>query len=459
MRELKAGLGLVFGNLTGWLYFLLILAAWIPLMILASHKNVRAIIADNHVWWFLLFYSFPVWIGMSQLGKAYMSVLDCGGLFCVPRLTKSMKLFAIISGFTLVLMCALPLFLAEWPQHWQKYVAVAIWFTLLSSTFLGFIPGPTISKKPVPLMILILWLAIVLRLMFTPYLGIHPLNGWPAILTAGIFLCVILCGPYTDKRFKSAQRELAGSITDVNERPKQTKSLIAPAVEKFFVNRLTQCSLKHKYLWGTIYLYLGDELSNWRHAWLIVPIFSALVCFIYVSAPLIIGMIVFFIFLPVLNSNQKLTLPVHSQMLVAGGRRERYYGTIAVVIGLSINSGLMLALIAGLSQLIALFIPTLLFRGHTVTLTPMTLYPAYIMAGIIPAYFSLVLCYEIAPFLTGSVVILLAILSIGLMRIIIPAAFSLVPITLFVISCWVFLILTAWIICYKKDLILQTDKI
>jgi hypothetical protein len=36
---------------------------------------------------------------------------------------------------------------------------------------------------------------------------------------------------------------------------------------------------------------------------------------------------------------------------------------------------------------------------------------------------------------------------------------GLVPITLFVISCWAFLILVSWLICYKKDLILQTDKI
>ncbi len=457
MREIKAGFNLVFGTLIGWLYFFLILGIWLLLMIGASSGNVREILGTSDVWWLLLCYFFPVWIGMSQLGAGYRSVLSCGGLFCVPRLTKSMKRFAIISGFTLAFMCALPLLLAKWPQEWERYVAAVIWFTLLAAAYLGWsIPWPAGRKNATSFMIWILWLVIFIRLVFASYLSIQPFDGWLAMLAAGIFLCVIYCGPYKDKQIKSAHRQLAASTTDINEDIKQAKLRITSVVERFFIGRLTQCSQKHKYLWGAIYPCLGILLSCGRQTLLIALALAIMWGFLPTSSLFII---VFIMIMVISGVGLYIKLPVHSQMLTAGGRRERFYGTIATAIGFSLVTGLMFALIAIVSQLIAPIIPPFVYRGETIIFTPLTLYPAFIVMGLIPMIFGLSLCFERAPLLTGFLLFIPVSIVIFSVCDVTSVGHSLVSITLLVTSCWVFLIFVSWLICYKKDLILQTDKI
>jgi hypothetical protein len=160
----------------------------------------------------------------------------------------------------------------------------------------------------------------------------------------------------------------------------------------------------------------------------------------------------------ILGWGQILRLPVHSQMLVQGGRSQRIYGTIAAAIGFSLAIGLMFVVIAGVSQLTALIIPNFVFRGQQLTFSPLSMYSAYIVIGIIPVFFGIALYFERAPLLTTFVVILISIPAIAFLPGIISAGLGWLLISLIVISCWAFLIFVSRSICREKDLILQTDK-
>ena len=459
MRELKAGLGLVFGTLWGRLDFILILLVWSFAMIASPTFPLSDFKGSAGGFWILYMMLWPVPLGATQLANGYKNVLSCGGLYCIPRLTKGMKQFSIIAGFVLAFMYTLPWLLIKGMTLHETYISIAISFTLLSTYFISnstFMPAT--SKNTLSWLIWLLWMVIFIRLLLALHAGISFLEGWPITLAAGILLCVIYCGHYKDKQIQSAHRQLASSTTDVNERPQQAKLRITPTVERFFIGRLNRCSKKAKYLWGAIYPCLGTLLSRVRQTLLIVLALAIMCGFLPTSSP----MIIMFIMIMVISGiGLYIKLPVHSQMLVAGGRRERFYGTIATAIGFSVVIGLIFALIAGISQLIAPIIPPFAVRGQPIVFTPLSLYPAFITMGIIPAIFGLSLCFERAPLLTGFMTIVISISAIFIIfsTEIISLMVKPVPITLIGISCWAFLTLVARSICYEKDLILQTDKI
>lgn len=301
----------------------------------------------------------------------------------------------------------------------------------------------------------VLWVVIFVRLVFGGEAGIKPLEGWPWLLAAGIFLCVIHSQPYRDKQIKIAHRQLAGSSTDINEQPQLAKLRIASAVEQFFIVRLSRCSKNQKHLWGAIYLCLGIHLSRWKQIFSLALVLMFFFGFMPEEST---GLIVLFVMMSILGWGQTFRLPVHSQMLVQGGRSQRICGTIAAAIGFSLAVGLVFVVITGVSQLTALIIPNFVFRGQQLTFSPLSMYSAYIVIGIVPVFFGIALYFERAPLLTAFVVILISIPAIVFLPGIISAVFGWLSITLIVISCWAFLIFVSRSICREKDLILQTDK-
>jgi hypothetical protein len=460
MRELKAGLGLVFGTFAGKLYLVLILLAWIFVMFLWSMVGLRDLQKSGLSFWFFYMSFWPLSVGASQLAAGYKSVLSCGGLYCVPRLTRGMKRFSIISGFVLSLMFTLPWFLVKNMTLQDTCICMAISFTLLAAYFTGVsIPWPAKSKSVVSLLTSALWAAIFIRIILTLFYDAKFLDNWPITLAAGIFLCVIYCGPYKDKQIQNAHIQLAASTIDINEKSKLAKMRITSAVERFFIGRLNRCSQKIKYLWGAIYLCIATALSSWRQILLITLGIIVGSGFLYHKTSIVI--ILFITLLVILSVCQNMKLPVHSQMLVAGGRRERFYGTLAAAISSSIVIGLLIILIAVISPLISLIIAMCV----SVSFIPITMHSAYmsvyIAIGIVPLFFGLTICFERAPLLTSCVIIVISMPAIILTFLLVlrNAIGGLLPITLIVISCWVFLIFVLRSICYGKDLILQTDKI
>jgi hypothetical protein len=130
---------------------------------------------------------------------------------------------------------------------------------------------------------------------------------------------------------------------------------------------------------------------------------------------------------------------------------------------------LMFALITGSSQLIAILIPLFAFEGQSLTFLPIPMYWTYIAIGIAPVALGLILCSERAPLITRALLIMIMICAscfVFSFKVVLfissPETISEVSgwmsLTLIIISSWVFLIITARIICYGKDLILQTDR-
>jgi hypothetical protein len=327
---------------------------------------------------------------------------------------------------------------------------MAISFSIITPLFLAIsIPLQFISSKyPFKSIIRILWLVIFLRLIFAAYLGIQIIEDWPVIVIAGIFLCVIYCRSYTNK-LKMAQRQIIASV-DSNGQTDEGKLPISPVVEQFFINRLTRCSQNQKYVWGAIYPCLGLWLSSWRMLFLLTLAVTLFTGFLG-SSPIVVFMVIM-----MLMQGEVLTKsPVYSQMLISGGRSQRFYGTIASAVGVMILFGFMFALISIISLIITPLIPPFVFRGHTITFTPLPIYSPFSIIILIPLAFGLYLCSERVRFIAFFSPI--AVLGIVILFIS-PKYIVLMPIMLIVIS-WFFFILVLRTICKKKDLILQADKI
>lgn len=154
---------------------------------------------------------------------------------------------------------------------------------------------------------------------------------------------------------------------------------IPPGLDRFFqraIGTRRPTSLA-KYAWGVLYTTCVLVGPQWK--WLLTFTVLAITCTAYFPpmAPGVIS-VVFFMMTGFVQP------PLCTAWLVAGGRRERFFATVALILALGVVSALMIGVLAGLTHLLVPLAPPLRFKGltldphaisFTVLLVPLVLLP------------------------------------------------------------------------------------
>jgi len=202
-------------------------------------------------------------------------------------------------------------------------------------------------------------------------------------------VCITFCGlcwyKMSDEQIRERQRWL---ITGQNKiKTKQgRKTIIVSWVEKFFLGRLSKCSYtgRGRYIWGTIYLSLAIMLSKLKVMFLYFLVTLTIFGFIFNETQLT-SLTFFMLICFFALSRDNVRWSVYSDMLICGGRRERFYGMIWSCIATSVvyaAAFVLLIVIAG--QIVEFLAPYLAVAGMNINFTGFDMSVVYMVFCFVP---------------------------------------------------------------------------
>lgn len=184
------------------------------------------------------------------------------------------------------------------------------------------------------------------------------------------------CGTLQVGFFDIFNRSKASKIERANlakrDKSKFSKIRISDKVEAFFVGRILKQPAGNagRYIWGVLYKTFGVTISCWRQSllWFFLFILPLLCIVGYTDRPTNSGMnfnlewTVIFIF-PVIIFLSRMKLSLYSSMLIAGGRRERFWSTFVMVVAGSIIMTLLLMFVVTVTILLEGVLPVVTIKG------------------------------------------------------------------------------------------------
>ena len=133
---------------------------------------------------------------------------------------------------------------------------------------------------------------------------------------------------------------------------------IPPELDRFFQRAIgtRRPSSPAKYAWGVLYTTCVLVGPQWK--WLLTFAVLAITCTAYFPpmAPGVIS-VVFFMMTGFVQP------PLCTAWLVAGGRKERFFATVALILVLGVVSALLVGVLAGLTHLLAPLAPPIRWKG------------------------------------------------------------------------------------------------
>jgi hypothetical protein len=179
-----------------------------------------------------------------------------------------------------------------------------------------------------------------------------------------------------------------------------------PWVEEFFISRMTQCEplSPARFAWGAVYSSFAIVISQWKY-----PVSLALFFGIFLGywGPRMSMMPAFF--LPFVIMGMYASQPtVYSAMLIAAGRKERFFSTLAVMAS---GAGLLVVFLAGVSILsvpLASVMPDIKFHGLNVSYGTIGIEAIYISLAFLPLASAVQLLLYRRPLLMMVAVAILA---------------------------------------------------
>ena len=172
-------------------------------------------------------------------------------------------------------------------------------------------------------------------------------------------------------------------------------------MERFFLGRMN----KHdyisagRYIWGSLYAACVGPAIQWK------GILSIVILFVFFLGYMGLAATFMFFFIPAIMV-MNMRLPAHSSMLIAGGRRERYAGTITVVAAATVLISIAAIAVVVLSMLLEATVPELTLRGFTFTYRAVSAKNIFVPLVIIPFAFSIRLIFYRRPVYTLMILIL-----------------------------------------------------
>jgi len=229
-----------------------------------------------------------------------------------------------------------------------------------------------------------------------------------------------------------------------------------PWVERFFVKRINSCSHlgSGRYIWGGLYTTYGMALSRRKRimSWSLF-ILTMVVCLSYLRPG---GTDVMFFMAGVFAAH--IWLPVHSDMMISGGRNERFIAAVILSITVTVLLSAILITIAILTLALAPIMPEITFRGKLLTFHTTSLRLLLFPSIIIPIVLALRLIIYKKPFATLASIMMILML-ISFLGIVSPERISklmnmILLISLLILS-WFTLVLVLRHICMRQSLVGQ----
>ncbi|OHB67224.1 MAG: hypothetical protein A2Y76_12225 [Planctomycetes bacterium RBG_13_60_9] len=132
-----------------------------------------------------------------------------------------------------------------------------------------------------------------------------------------------------------------------------------------------------KYAWGALYTTSVLIAPQWKGLLTIMLFAVAMAGYSLLMAPFAISFIS-------LMMTGLIHPPIRAALLVAGGRKERFFATVALILVFGAASVLIVGVLVGLTHLLALIVPAVTWRGVTLDLQAISLTVLAIPLAIIP---------------------------------------------------------------------------
>jgi hypothetical protein len=154
---------------------------------------------------------------------------------------------------------------------------------------------------------------------------------------------------------------------------------IPPAWDRFFqrvIGRRPPSALG-KYAWGALYTTCVLVGPQWKGILALALAWLAFAGYFPAAAPMIMG------FLPLMTVGF-LQSPLGTALLVAGGRKERFFATVVLILGFSMAWVLLFGVLVGLTHLLAPVVPAVTVRGDTLSLHAISFQVVWIPLVLVP---------------------------------------------------------------------------
>jgi hypothetical protein len=154
---------------------------------------------------------------------------------------------------------------------------------------------------------------------------------------------------------------------------------VPPAWDRYFqrvIGRRPPSDLG-KYVWGALYTTCVLVGPQWKGILALALVWLALGGYSRAAAPMVMG------FLPLMTVGF-LQSPLGTALLVAGGRRERFFATVALILGFSVVWVLLFGVLVGLTHLLAPVVPAVTVRGDTLSLHAISFQVVWIPLVLVP---------------------------------------------------------------------------
>ena len=175
---------------------------------------------------------------------------------------------------------------------------------------------------------------------------------------------------------------------------KRLKEHPRPWVEKLFLSRMDKYDYSGpgRYIWGVLYSTSALALSRWPNLLLLVLVFAIMFGYIGQDATFVL------ILLPAMLVLGRHLTPIHSTMLISGGRRRRFTTALALAATDAALLCIATLIISGLSMLLAALMPDFTFAGNTFSFQPIDPRVALVPLIFLPIASTIQLAFRRMPF-------------------------------------------------------------
>jgi hypothetical protein len=231
------------------------------------------------------------------------------------------------------------------------------------------------------------------------------------------------------------------------------KKYTSPRMERFFLGRMNRYDYVSagRYIWGALYAASVVPVIQWKSILSGVIIVILMSFFLGYAGPA--ATFVFF-FMPVIVV-MNMRLPMHSSMLISGGRRERFAGTITAVAVATVLISVLVAVMAALSMLLEIVIPEFTWRGVNFIYHAISVKHLFIPLLITPFAFAVRLIFYRKPIYVVSllmfVIYLMAFTGIVWHKQF-SAMINLISIIALLVLSWGVFLLVSRYVCMKRSL-------
>jgi len=226
-----------------------------------------------------------------------------------------------------------------------------------------------------------------------------------------------------------------------------------PRMENFFLGRMNRYDYVSagRYIWGALYAASVVPILQWNSILSIVIMVILMSFFLGYMGPAATFMFFFLPLIAVMN----IRLPVHSSMLISGGRRERFAGTIAAVAAVVIPISVVAIAMVALSMLFKAIVPEFTLREVTFIYRAVSARNLFIPLLIIPFAFVIRLIFYRKPVYTMLLLMLIMYLLIFTGIIWskqLSAMINLISIITLLVLGWGSFLLVLHYVCMKRSL-------